>query len=505
MRQKPGMPFIILKHVTIRLYDRFILPDTFWEIKTNQNWVVLGQNGAGKTALVQALAGMAPIVRGSLTRHYDPDHPHPIGYVSFELHQDLITREERTADIQSMTKAPGPLTRVSDLILPTHTDETIDGSGLSEIAATFKIDHLLDREIITLSTGEMRKILVVRAVLKSPLMLVLDEPFDSLDTQSRVRLAETIQRLMQKGIQIILVTHRVEEVLPGITHILMIRDGRVQSRQIGDKTVLKHFFGDGARPLHPTFIKRGDIHRIETAGTEQLPDTLIRMNQVTVKYDDQPVIERLDWVVKPGEHWAITGPNGAGKTTLTALITGDHLQAYANKIDILGQTRGLGETIWEIKAGIGLVSSEFQIRYQKPLTGLETVISGFFDSVGLYRQATPKQQQTAYRWMLRLGIPHLSERRFEQLSFGEKRLVLLSRALVKSPVLLILDEPCQGLDLFNKQRFLELLNDVGQKGWSHLIYTTHHTDEMPGCITHVLNLTSDSETGYTIKRRCQYV
>lgn len=501
MPHGPKRPFITLRKATIRLYDRFILPDTFWEIKTNQNWVVVGQNGAGKTALVQALAGIAPVVRGRLIRHYDPDHPHPIGYVSFELHQDLLALEEKAADIQSMAKAPGNLTLVRDVIFPARTDETIDGSRLGEIAATFQIDHLLDREILTLSTGEMRKTLIVRAVLKSPLMMILDEPFDGLDAQSRVRLAATIKHSMLKGIQIVLVTHRVEEVLPGITHILTIRDGRVQSGPIGGETVLEHFFQYGSTSLPPEAIERGDRHGTETTGTEQFPDTLVRMNQVTVTYRDQTVIERLDWVVKRGEHWAVTGPNGAGKTTLMTLITGDHPQAYANKIDILGQTRGSGETVWEIKAHIGMVSSEFQIRYQKPLTGLETVISGCFDSVGLFRQATAKQQQTAFKWMARLGISNLSKRSFKQLSFGEKRLVLLARALVKSPVLLILDEPCQGLDVSNKKRFLDLLHDIGQNGWSHLVYTTHHEEEMPGCITHVLNLTSDPQAGYTISRR----
>ncbi len=500
MRHDSARPFITLENTTIRLYDQFILPDTCWEIKTNQNWAVIGPNGAGKTALAQALAGMAPVVRGRLIRHYDPKHSRPIGYVSFELHQELVAREARAADIQSMAKTPN-LTLVGDLISAPPGPEPGYGSGLNDIAAAFGVDHLLEREILTLSAGEMRKTLLVRAVLKSPLMMILDEPFDGLDVPSRAQLAETIERLMQRGIQIVLVTHRVQEVLPGITHVLAIQDGRVQSGPIDDETLLRRFFLSGSTWSGPEAPGRRVKRETPRTGAKRSPEILIQMNQVTVKYNDHPVIDRLDWEVRRGEQWAVTGPNGAGKTTLMALITGDHPQAYANTIHIMGRQRGSGETVWDIKRDTGMVSSEFQIRYQKPLAGLEAVISGFFDSVGLYRQASSTQRRTALHWMARLGISYLAERPMKRMSFGERRLVLLARALVKSPALLILDEPCQGLDVSNKTRFLDLIDRIGQNGWSHLIYTTHHEDEMPGCITHVLDLAAGSKTGYAIGRR----
>jgi molybdate transport system ATP-binding protein len=496
MTNRPDRPFITLENVTIRLQDRFILPNTFWEIKTNQNWMVMGPNGAGKTALVQALAGMAPVVGGRLIRHFDPDNKRPIGYVSFEIHQELIAREERTEEIQSVVKEPGRLTTVRNVIQSTSRGGANDLLILSEIAAELQIGHLLDREILTLSTGEMRKVLIARAMLKLPKLLVLDEPFDGLDQKSQARLAESIKRLMRGNIQLVLVTHRQEELIPGITHILTVRDDKVHAKPLGDDFT----FGDinknerAGKPHHEV-VDFLENRPAEKETLKHVEDTLIRMSQVTVKYDDLLVIDRLDWVVKKGEHWAIIGPNGAGKTTLTTLISGDHAQAYANEINILGRKKGSGETVWEIKRHIGMVSSEFQIRYRKPLHAVEVVLSGFFDSVGLYRQATFEQRKIAKHWMERLGVIHLSDRFFHQLSFGEKRMVLLARSMVKSPIILILDEPCQGLDRVNKKRVLDMIHRIGQNGSSHLIYVTHHEDEMPGCITHVLNLTPHAKNG----------
>jgi molybdate transport system ATP-binding protein len=168
------------------------------------------------------------------------------------------------------------------------------------------------------------------------------------------------------------------------------------------------------------------------------------------------------------------------------MISGDHPQAYANEITLFGRRRGRGESIWEIKAPIGMISSELQIGYRKRITALEVVLSGFHDSVGLYRRSTPLQKETAWDWLRCLGIPDQADRPFPQLSQGEQRMILLARALVKSPALLILDEPCQGLDRENRRRFLSLIDAVGRHTPTHILYVTHHPEEIPACTTHIL-------------------
>ncbi len=213
---------------------------------------------------------------------------------------------------------------------------------------------------------------------------------------------------------------------------------------------------------------------------------LIEMKGASVKYGEKSIIKNLNWTVLHNENWAIVGPNGAGKSTLLKLIVGDNQQVYSNKVKIFGKKRGSGESIWEVKNKIGYISSEFQFNYRKRINAVEVVLSGFFDSIGLYRTASASQINMAQEWLNTFGITHLENRRIDSLSDGEKRLVLIARVLVKSPLLLILDEPCQGLDPVNRKMILDLVDSVGHSGMSNLLFVSHHADEIPSCMTHML-------------------
>jgi molybdate transport system ATP-binding protein len=227
-------------------------------------------------------------------------------------------------------------------------------------------------------------------------------------------------------------------------------------------------------------------------------ETLISMQDVTVKYDRTVILENLNWTVKSGENWVILGPNGCGKTTLLNLVTGDNPQAYANKIYLFGKRRGTGESIWDIKRRTGIVSSEFHIRYRKPLTACEVVLSGFFDSVGLYRHFSSEQKEIAEHWLEVLGVFDKAERIFNQLSYGEQRMMLLARSLVKMPKILILDEPCQGLDRINRVHILDAIEVIGGHSHTHIIYVTHYPDEIPSCMTRMLLFEKQPEGGYAV-------
>ena len=197
------------------------------------------------------------------------------------------------------------------------------------------------------------------------------------------------------------------------------------------------------------------------------------------------------------ENWALLGPNGSGKTTLLSLLCGDNPQVYANDVRLFGIRRGSGESIWEVKNRIGLVSAELQIRYRKRVTALEVVLSGFYDSIGLYRRPDQAKETIALRWMQVIGIETMAQRRYELLSTGEQRLVLIARALVKSPQLLLLDEPAQGLDPVNRQRVLAAVDAVCVQSPVSLIFVSHYPDELPDCISHVMTLvpSADGSTG----------
>jgi molybdate transport system ATP-binding protein len=221
------------------------------------------------------------------------------------------------------------------------------------------------------------------------------------------------------------------------------------------------------------------------------------MKDVNISYNGVKVLRHIDWTVKKGEHWALLGPNGSGKTTLLSLILGDNPQAYANDINLFGRRKGSGESIWDIKKRIGLVSPELHLHYPRQFSCLDVVCSGFFDSAGLYRRCTDKQRGAALEWMDHMGLSPLAGARFGECSDGAQRMVLVARAMVKHPELLVLDEPCQGLDDRNRHRIVNRVEAIGKHFDTVVIFVTHDPDELPGIVTHVLNLESGGMKGIT--------
>lgn len=483
-----GRLLIRLEDIAIRVRENLILQGTHWEINNNQHWAILGPNGSGKTSLAGAIVGNVPVVKGKITRHYPRTAKEPIGYVSLELHQRLIAQEEDRDEARFFSGDINSHAKVGQTILSANHDTGTEDHNFDRVVELLEIKYLLDRGIRFLSDGEMRKVLIARALMKSPRLLILDEPFEGLDVHSRERLKETTMGLMAQGVQIILVTHRFEEIIPGITHVMCLKDGRVFLQGERDNVMTPEHMNrlyEKRRPVKFSLPVNQERRQAQDKGEGE---TLVDLRDTSVKYGDILVLDKLSWVMKRGENWAFVGPNGSGKTTLLSLITGDNAQAYANEIYLFGKRKGSGESVWDIKKRIGVVSSELQVHYRKRMQVYDVLLSGFFDSIGLYRKCTAEQHSAAQKWIEFLGLSHLSERWYDQLSFGEKRMVLLARSMVKSPTLLILDEPCQGLDRSNRGVILDLIDHIGRETHTHLIYVTHHEDEMPPCITHVLRL-----------------
>ena len=491
-----------LENITLRVRDTFLLPNTYWQIDKGQHWVILGPNGAGKTSLVKALTGEVPVVRGTIYSPHESAQTNHTGYVSFEQHQRLIEREERRDESRFFSGDLNRATTVYELLLESCTAPGNSAIDVEQIAAELKIPSLLEREIRVLSTGEMRKVQIARILVNAPEILILDEPFDGLDEASRTDLAQIIDKLMDDSRTVILVTHRQREILPNISHVLALRDGKVifkgKREEILTPPRMEHLYPSSFKTSFAIPPKEDGRQR-HVAGPPC--EDLVSMKNVTVKYADATVLDHVSWTMKTDENWAILGPNGCGKTTLLNMINGDHPQVYANEIYIFGKRRGSGESIWDIKRQIGIISSEMQIRYRKKITAFEVVLSGFFDSVGLYRDYTVEQKETAERWMEVLGIADKSDRVFNQLSYGEQRMQLLARSMVKVPQILILDEPCQGLDRTNRQRILDAIEIIGYQSKTNIIYVTHYPHEIPICMTHILQFEKNQTGRYRIRSR----
>ena len=479
---------------TLRIGERLLLPGTTWKVREGEHWGVLGPNGSGKSTLLRAVLGDVPVVRGSLTTFCGETWNPPVGWVSFELHREIIAREENRDAARWFSASPDGSGTAGELLLELRPagPQAAEEAWLAQLISLFDLRLLLARPFRSLSTGEIRRLLVARALVRRPRLLMLDEPFDALDEGSRDLLAGALGSLATMGIQLLQVSHRIEELIPAITHVIGLRQGRVfwqgQRRRILTPRNLAKLYGKAlAGPGVAAQPARAAV-TLSKPGEGRPPDALVEMREVTVRYGDRLVLDGLDWTVRRGEAWCVRGPNGSGKTTLLSLVCGDNPQAYANDIRLFGVPRGSGESIWDIKRRIGLLSTEFQIAYRRALSGLEVVVSGFHDSIGLYERSSAAEEAAAGELLELLGLEELAERDFSALSGGQQRLILLARAMVKRPELLVLDEPCQGLDPSNREKILAMIDRIVASTGANLVYVSHHRDELPRCLTHLLEL-----------------
>jgi molybdate transport system ATP-binding protein len=290
--------------------------------------------------------------------------------------------------------------------------------------------------------------------------------------------ADLLGDLIRGGPAIVLIT-RAETLPVWVTHILAMDrlTSAWQGRREGFRPSVAGL--SEGRPRVPT-------GHAEPASVRPATEDIIELRHVNVAYGDRPILRDVSWTVRAGERWAVLGPNGSGKTTLLSLICADHPQAYGNEVYLFGRRRGSGESIWEIKRQIGLVSPELHLYFTAPLTAFETAATGLFD-VLTYRPTTPELSATVRRLFAEFGIGALADRPFARLSTGEQRLVLLVRALVKEPPLLILDEPFQGLDDNGIERAREWL-DRRLRPEQTLIFVSHYAGELPETVTRRLRL-----------------
>jgi molybdate transport system ATP-binding protein len=274
----------------------------------------------------------------------------------------------------------------------------------------------------------------------------------------------------------LLVINRFDELPDFVNHIALLEKGRLKATiETGDKSSMELL----SQLLHlkATELEIPDAIPAEAPPALNHDDPLVKIRNASIRYTDSLIFENLDWRIQAGQHWQLTGPNGSGKTCLLNLITGDHPQCYINDIFVCGYQRGNGESIWDIKQHIGYVSSTLQWDYRVSISCKNVIISGFYDSIGLYTKATDLQKETAMSWLRILGFENQTGRPFNQFSYADQRLLLIARAMVKHPHLLILDEPCFGLDDMNRQLVLALIEKICAGSETTVIYVNHHAQD----------------------------
>lgn len=307
-----------------------------------------------------------------------------------------------------------------------------------------------------------------------------------------VNKALQLASLHQSGITLVLVLNRFDEIPEFVQFAGVLADCTLAETGAKEELLQQALV---AQLAHSELLEGVQMPEPdEPSARHALPanEPRIVLNNGVVSYNERPILNNLSWQVNPGEHWQIVGPNGAGKSTLLSLITGDHPQGYSNDLTLFGRRRGSGETIWDIKKHIGYVSSSLHLDYRVSTTVRNVILSGYFDSIGIYQAVSDRQQKLVQQWLDILGIDkRTADAPFHSLSWGQQRLALIVRALVKHPTLLILDEPLQGLDPLNRQLIRRFVDVLISEGETQLLFVSHHAEDAPACITHRLEFVPD--------------
>ncbi len=457
------------------------------QIARGEQVAIVGRNGCGKSLLVDMLTGKhpllgLPVVLGGSVR-----------CVTFEDvwgTKDGPYCYQQRWNMDELEGVPTVRDRLAGLV-------TSENAVLMErLTSLLGLERLLDERLVSLSSGEMRRWQLARVLLSSPDILVLDNPYIGLDAQTRDVLTRLLRKVaMEMGVTLVLVLSRRGEVPDFVTRVIDLTFLRT-------RTSLVHADEEVRGPTAVTAAVPGTLDsRLSTLDTfekfasrstpplsEEIGGRILELKDVTIRYGERMLLDGLTMTVRRGEHWALSGPNGSGKSTLLSLVCADCLQAYSNNVVLFGQRQGPGVSIWDVKRRIGYVSPELHRAYRRDVQAASVVASGLRDTVGLYGRAREEEMDAVRKWMAIFGIDSLAERSFLRLSSGEQRLVLLARAFVKEPELLVLDEPMHGLDDSNVELVRRVIDAYCEDADKTLLMVTHYREELPDCIDHYKDL-----------------
>ena len=487
------MDFVLrMKDVAPRIWGVDFPENINFEVKPGEVWCILGENGSGKTMLLDLISGKSGIRGGELKYgFFDPNNrPEGIKYASDMIRTMCFESAYKLADYNNMyyqqrfnsqdnELAPtvGELLKLS--VEKKKGTRTLDADLLKSLMEKMKINDIIHKHIIMLSSGELRRFLIAEALISAPQLLLVDNPFIGLDPSMMKELNDFFTLLAKNGQMMIFSCPSEEEIPDCATHILPVKDRRYfpgieKDKYLADADLRSTVFAPRkfkTDELQATVLSKPDF------------DEVFCMTNVNISYPGRTLFKDLNWRIMKGEKWSLSGQNGSGKSTLLSLLSADNPKAYSLDIRLFGRQRGTGESIWDIKRHIGYISSEMHLYFRQDQPCKKIVASGFFDTIGLFRTPTDAQYELALQWMKLLGIDHLAEQSFLKVSGGEQRLVLICRTMVKNPDLLILDEPLHGLDLANKRRVREIVEKYAAQDEKTLIYVTHRKAEIPSCVT----------------------
>jgi molybdate transport system ATP-binding protein len=468
-----------------------------FHINKGEQWALVGESGSGKSALLQVIAGKFHLSAGSIRYYFHEEFllEHPVNDAHLTFHR-LIALVEPRHHFRN-------LSNTSDFYYQQryNSSDSEDALTVEEYLSSIKpfsdkpaywtfaktlqrlnLEGLRSKQLIKLSNGETKRLLIAAALLKNPVLLMLDSPLTGLDVQTRAEFNHIISDIIASGITVIMATSPFE--IPGaITNVAVLKNGSI-AQQLPANQFDAAAFSKGSKETLDT----DELSALLNTNGIPAYDWIVKMNNINISYGDKTILKNVGWQIKQGDRWALLGPNGAGKSTLLSLINGDNPQAYANDIILFDRKRGTGESIWDIKSKIGFVSPELYQYFPTDNSCVQVIESGFYDTMGLFRPSDSKKTATALRWMKALEIDKYARVLLKNIPASAQRLCLLARALIKNPSLLIFDEPCQGMDAHQQQHFKMIVDTICELSNVTLIYVTHYQHEIPESVDKVLRL-----------------
>lgn len=475
------MALIKIDNITLSIQQHTLLHNLSLTVNRSEHWLIAGGSGSGKTIFLNVLAGLLKPVSGLVDIYTEKSHQgKEIVLVTAKHHFKDTTNTSNLYYQQRYNSQDADQTVTVLQYLQSISKGSTGAWDVDRVIDLLMLSQLAEQSLIKLSNGETKRLRLASALLANPAILLLDDPMAGLDYETQQRFSSLLHKITQSGVTIIMAGSGFE--IPSvITHVAVMEHGSiVQTLPAKDFEPPQQQEASAASlSLLSDLLKQYKTNTYEQ---------IVAMQNVNIKYGSVDVLTDINWLVKPGDRWALFGHNGAGKSTLLSLINGDNPQAYANHITLFDRKRGSGESIWEIKKKIGFLSPEFYQYFPTDQTALQVIESGYYDTQGLFRPSQPANAAKALEWLKALQIDQYARHRLKNMPASAQRLCLLARALIKSPDLLILDEPCQGLDKQQRIQFNQLIDAIVEQTGLTLIYVTHYINELPDSINKAITL-----------------
>jgi molybdate transport system ATP-binding protein len=455
--------------------------------KKGEHWAVFGDSGRALTGFLETLLGRTLLQKGTVARPFADAYTqqknkegqvHAFRDLMALISQDYQIRN--TSGLQNFyyqqrfNSAEVDDTLTVAAYLQKHASTLPGPWTLEAVVLLLRLEHLLQRSVLALSNGETRRLSLALGLLRQPKIFLMDQPLTGLDQESREAFGDFLEACIRQGVHLLLTTNS-QEIPSQVTQVAQLAEnGSIRTWERKDYLI----------PRANEFTLPWDLSLLPQLlpAIPRPQGSVVALDQVSIRYGDKLILDNLNWKVEAGERWRLSGQNGSGKSTLISLLIGENPQAYSQNFSLFGKRRGTGESIWELKKPIGFVAPELSRYFPRNQSLRKVILSGLFDTLGLFKSVTPEQEALATTWMEAFQLQDLSEKYFFELSLAQQRWALLARALIKKPQLLILDEASQGLDEQQRDLFRNTLQDLLTRIPTAVIYVSHYEEDVPPCV-----------------------